>query len=297
MQVKKKACKNRASEQQNSKNHASNLVHVCIHLHDCFQVACKYFNSSIRKERIECVNEVLKSFDKISLFKLLLFYKSSKRIVPVQVFSLWFQVTIPGTHNSGAKFNLEKSFLCLPQACACQTMSIERQLQSGVRFLDIRLHHRNDKFRINHAVVDLGLSFDDVIHAVRKFLRSNGREAIVMRYREEGEADDVTRSFEDTLMESCFLFTQNKSKILNKILVYDLSRRSMKPLIKASRYVYSSQNYVRSTLNSTGNYIRLAVNVLNSYKIYAIFNTKICKICAKLNAKLCMVCSECVELM
>ncbi|XP_075259499.1 1-phosphatidylinositol phosphodiesterase-like isoform X2 [Convolutriloba macropyga] len=110
------------------------------------------------------------------------------------------QVTIPGTHNSGAKFNLEKSFLCLPQACACQTMSIERQLQSGVRFLDIRLHHRNDKFRINHAVVDLGLSFDDVIHAVRKFLRSNGREAIVMRYREEGEADDVTRSFEDTLM-------------------------------------------------------------------------------------------------
>ena len=115
-------------------------------------------------------------------------------------------MTIPGTHDSGARYDKKKSLLCLPEACACQTMSIKSQLESGVRFLDIRLHHQINKFKIFHGIIDLGLSFDDVIHAMRKFLKSNGQEAIVMYYREEGKAFLATRSFRDTLKEELLSF-------------------------------------------------------------------------------------------
>ena len=79
------------------------------------------------------------------------------------------QLSIPGTHNSGARYET------WPGTSQCQDLSIDEQLEAGVRFLDIRCCHRNNTFRIYHGMEDQHLSFDDVLDTCISFLRSERR--------------------------------------------------------------------------------------------------------------------------
>ena len=47
------------------------------------------------------------------------------------------QLSIPGTHDSGARFEP------LSRTAKCQTLTIGQQLDAGARFLDIRCRHVN----------------------------------------------------------------------------------------------------------------------------------------------------------
>ena len=67
------------------------------------------------------------------------------------------ELSIPGTHDSGARHSIGDV------AGKCQDMSIADQLASGVRFLDIRLKLNNNKLVVVHDFVDQDLVFDDVI--------------------------------------------------------------------------------------------------------------------------------------
>ena len=56
-------------------------------------------------------------------------------------------LTIRAPHNSCALYEPVKG------TAACQQMSIEKQLESGVRFFDIRCRHEGDLFSIYHGPV------------------------------------------------------------------------------------------------------------------------------------------------
>ncbi|MFI6704273.1 phosphatidylinositol-specific phospholipase C [Streptomyces sp. NPDC050509] len=105
------------------------------------------------------------------------------------------RLTIPGTHNSGARSG--------GLYVACQNTSIADQLTSGVRFLDIRCRLFEGAFTIHHAAYYQNLNFDDVLNACRDFLRANPSETVLMRVKQEysGESDAEFRRIFDTYLD------------------------------------------------------------------------------------------------
>ena len=103
------------------------------------------------------------------------------------------EISIPGTHNSGARFEP------LAGTARCQSLTTREQLDAGVRFIDVRCRHMDDKFSIYHGLVNQQLAFIQLLAETRDFLKSNPSECVIMSIQEEGSASGVSRSFEATL--------------------------------------------------------------------------------------------------
>lgn len=104
------------------------------------------------------------------------------------------RMTIPGTHDSGAT----KGGLYV----ACQNTSIAQQLDSGIRFLDVRCRVTGGSFAIHHAAFFQDLMFGDVLVACANFLAAHPGETVLMRVKQEysGESDATFRAvFDDYL--------------------------------------------------------------------------------------------------
>ncbi|EPH95198.1 Phosphatidylinositol-specific phospholipase C, X domain protein [Enterococcus faecalis 13-SD-W-01] len=96
------------------------------------------------------------------------------------------QLSIPGTHNSGTSR--------IPSHYArTQSTTIQRQLNNGHRFLDIRVRAIDGVFTVHHGAYYARFNFGDVLNWSRDFLRSNPGEVIYMRLKQEhsSESDAV----------------------------------------------------------------------------------------------------------
>ncbi|MEJ8651549.1 phosphatidylinositol-specific phospholipase C [Streptomyces sp. MS1.AVA.3] len=87
------------------------------------------------------------------------------------------RLTIPGTHDSGARKG--------GPWVACQNTSVDAQLDSGVRFLDVRCRAIDNVFAIHHGAFYQELMFGDVLNACRAFLRAHPSETVLMRVKQE----------------------------------------------------------------------------------------------------------------
>ena len=87
-------------------------------------------------------------------------------------------MTIPGTHDTAAIHNL------IPYVTA-QRMSIPRQLNSGIRYLDLRCQDNNGSLEMHHGPVDLDLSLIQVLEMLETFLTANPTEAIIAQVKDE----------------------------------------------------------------------------------------------------------------
>ncbi|WP_141329566.1 phosphatidylinositol-specific phospholipase C domain-containing protein [Myxococcus sp. AB025B] len=101
-------------------------------------------------------------------------------------------LSIPGTHDTMAYQSYGGS---LTQT---QSLDLRKQLDAGVRALDIRCRHIGDRFTIHHGVVYLHVNFDDVLRTTIQFLNDNPTETVVMRVKREHTEEDITRSFNQT---------------------------------------------------------------------------------------------------
>jgi 1-phosphatidylinositol phosphodiesterase len=101
-------------------------------------------------------------------------------------------LTIPGTHDSGARFEPVSG------TAKCQNLTIAEQLEAGIRFLDIRCRHIGDAFAIHHGSIYQNMNFNDVLLACTAFLNSHPGESIVMSVKEEYDPSNNTRTFEQT---------------------------------------------------------------------------------------------------
>lgn len=104
------------------------------------------------------------------------------------------KISIPGTHDSGARVDAP----VVSGTAKTQDLSIAEQLNAGVRFLDIRCRHIDNSFTIHHGAIYQNLNFDDVLNACYAFLESHPSETIIMSVKEEYDASNTTRSFEQT---------------------------------------------------------------------------------------------------
>ncbi|ANN35896.1 hypothetical protein A9498_31550 (plasmid) [Bacillus thuringiensis serovar coreanensis] len=100
------------------------------------------------------------------------------------------ELSIPGTHDTMALYGGDNA--------QCQTMSLTTQLNAGIRYLDIRCRHMDNIFYIYHGIVYQRARFEDVCNDVSAFLRTNPRETIFMRIKEESTPSNNTRSFAET---------------------------------------------------------------------------------------------------
>lgn len=105
------------------------------------------------------------------------------------------QISIPGTHESAALYE------GLRGTAKCQDLKIDEQLNIGVRYLDIRCRHMNNKFRIFHGIADQKQSFSDILNSCKSFLRKNPSEFIFMSVKEEYRQRNSTRKFYETFEE------------------------------------------------------------------------------------------------
>ncbi|WP_318208468.1 MULTISPECIES: phosphatidylinositol-specific phospholipase C [unclassified Streptomyces] len=91
------------------------------------------------------------------------------------------KLTIPGTHDSGARFGGPWS--------ECQNTTIAQQLASGIRFLDIRCRVTGGSFAIHHGASYQNMMFGDVLIACRDFLAAHPSETVLMRVKQEYSSD------------------------------------------------------------------------------------------------------------
>ncbi|MEU1278733.1 phosphatidylinositol-specific phospholipase C [Streptomyces sp. NPDC005805] len=105
------------------------------------------------------------------------------------------RLTIPGTHDSGARFGGPWS--------ECQNTTIAQQLTSGIRFLDVRCRAIDGSFAIHHGPSFQNMMFGDVLIACRDFLAAHPSETVLMRVKQEysGESDAVFRAIFDDYLD------------------------------------------------------------------------------------------------
>ncbi|MEV7301285.1 phosphatidylinositol-specific phospholipase C [Streptomyces clavifer] len=105
------------------------------------------------------------------------------------------RLTIPGTHNSGARHG--------GLWTACQNTTVTEQLNSGVRFLDIRCRISGDAYAIHHGAYYQHLNFDDVLGVCRDFLAQRPSETVLMRVKQEysQESDAAFRRIFDIYLD------------------------------------------------------------------------------------------------
>lgn len=100
------------------------------------------------------------------------------------------RISIPGTHDSGARFGGAN--------WTCQKLTLAQQLEIGVRYLDIRCRHIEDRFDIHHMQEFQHLTFDEVLQVSKDFLKRNPSEVLIMRVKPEFEPANCTRNFSET---------------------------------------------------------------------------------------------------
>src|SRR5437588_221434 len=102
------------------------------------------------------------------------------------------QLSIPGTHDSGALYEP------VDGTARCQNLAILDQLEVGVRYLDIRCRHVNDDLAVYHGLISQHLTFHAVVTACARFLDAHPTECIIVSLQEEYLPLNNTRTFEET---------------------------------------------------------------------------------------------------
>ncbi|GGV90131.1 1-phosphatidylinositol phosphodiesterase [Streptomyces gelaticus] len=106
------------------------------------------------------------------------------------------RLTIPGSHDSGARYGG-------PWA-ECQNTAIAEQLNSGIRFLDVRCRITGGSFAIHHGASYQNLMFGDVLGACWDFLAAHPTETVLMRVKQEysEESDAAFRAVFDDYLDN-----------------------------------------------------------------------------------------------
>ncbi|MCX5141721.1 phosphatidylinositol-specific phospholipase C [Streptomyces sp. NBC_00338] len=106
------------------------------------------------------------------------------------------RLTIPGSHDSGARYGGPWT--------ECQNTTIAEQLNSGLRFLDVRCRITGGSFAIHHGASYQNLMFGDVLGACRDFLAAHPGETVLMRVKQEysEESDAAFRAVFDDYLDN-----------------------------------------------------------------------------------------------
>ncbi|OUB42632.1 phosphatidylinositol-specific phospholipase C [Bacillus thuringiensis] len=108
------------------------------------------------------------------------------------------ELSIPGTHGSMA---LHGASIFDENLTRNQTMNLSQQLNSGIRYVDMRVKRVKDSFAMHHGIVYQKAMFEDVLKDTIQFLREHPKETILMRLKEDTDPEAGSQSFEQILQK------------------------------------------------------------------------------------------------
>lgn len=101
----------------------------------------------------------------------------------------------------------------------CQSLSLKRQLEIGVRFLDIRCKLVKGELKIFHGIADQKMKFDEVRDICLAFLEENPSEVLLMSVKYEGgraaKVGAFGAAFKKSLEHKGHVFSQKGAKQIN----------------------------------------------------------------------------------
>ncbi|MBB1149039.1 phosphatidylinositol-specific phospholipase C [Myroides sp. NP-2] len=99
-------------------------------------------------------------------------------------------MSIPGTHDSCARKDASGQAPGIDEYVAAQhaDRTIVKQLEDGIRYLDIRCCVIDGVFTIHHGEFYLNINFGDVLKQCVDFLNTNITETIIMRIKQENSS-------------------------------------------------------------------------------------------------------------
>lgn len=103
------------------------------------------------------------------------------------------ELSIPGTHGSMALHGISVFDEDLTRN---QTMNLSQQLNSGIRYVDMRVKCVKDSFAMHHGIVYQKAMFEDVLQEIIQFLKDHPNETILMRLKEDTDPETGSQSFE-----------------------------------------------------------------------------------------------------
>ena len=103
------------------------------------------------------------------------------------------ELTIPGTHDSGALYSIADVF------GKCQTLTVADQLKIGVRFLDIRLQPVDNELCVVHSIADQKTKFVDMMADIAAFLRENPSEFLIVSLKQDASPKRSDIAFAESL--------------------------------------------------------------------------------------------------
>ncbi|MGJ8657448.1 MAG: phosphatidylinositol-specific phospholipase C [Akkermansiaceae bacterium] len=116
------------------------------------------------------------------------------------------ELTIIGTHNSCALHGGDYG--------KCQSIGLKEQLESGVRFIDVRCQWRDGDLHIVHGISDQKMRFSEVADICQIFLKENPGEVILMSVMEQSSRDkkrgDFGRAFQKVINKNKNQWYQKK---------------------------------------------------------------------------------------
>lgn len=104
------------------------------------------------------------------------------------------QLSLAGTHDSMALHGTTEH-------AVCQRMTLQTQLESGIRALDIRCKLKDGDFKIYHGSHYQQCNFGDVLTTLAQFLKAHPSETVVMRMRDEDDRDKRNPGFEQFFVD------------------------------------------------------------------------------------------------
>ncbi|MSP14473.1 MAG: hypothetical protein EXR62_16155 [Chloroflexi bacterium] len=92
-------------------------------------------------------------------------------------------ITIPGTHDTGTYGGGG----LLQRSNQCQTLSIQDQLNAGIRWFDLRLGIVGEELEVHHSSYPQNVFLGkDILPAIKTFLAQQGTETVILCVNQEG---------------------------------------------------------------------------------------------------------------
>ena len=164
---------------------------------------------------------------------------------------IWLsEMSIPGTHDSMTAAdhpdNTCDNFV-INRCCQTQDLTLRQQLESGIRFIDIRLKHENNDFITHHDFITIGPTLKDVFEVLTSFLKDNPTETVIMSYQQAQKSENsngipFSRDFQSQVgeVDEKFIFTgynmPQLGKARGKIVFLDWNRNGRLGLLKKRDY-------------------------------------------------------------
>ena len=154
------------------------------------------------------------------------------------------KMSIPGTHDTAA--DTGNAWV------KTQEKSIKEQLNSGIRFLDIRLGYKDGVIKLCHGSVVFNKTLtEDVLRTTADFLRDHPSETVIMTLKKDLDGDDLayqqalTRALEADPSLTAYMAGNFRGNVTMKDL------RGKMLLISRNRGFSTKSGYIYSWQNNT----------------------------------------------